>query len=411
MAPPSATTSRDIPPPPPQEVHRSQIPNSIADNELGLSSYHTTTIIYSPDNSNKIYERHLGLKQRGFPLWIPEPNRRLPMEYRRKGVHVGDVGIITPSGAFSFLFNVCLPPNHPINPSTLPEGFTPIQSLVIREYSEFKPESYLASTAIEKTNNDPPGLSFMTSAAEGAVLTLPDGAVALDLENIPQIRAYAAAHIENWYRYINGPRGCEAKNGEVRLVIGCDKATSWGMAAVANLSQHKTHYLKYCSVVNTGGSEAQPAPIPLYKWDYTGLAEARVGPDLNEIADLKRDDDSNVAVDGKYWNQCLFMRTLNLTLGEEVFEAINREVEVALVVQMQQFQKSVGPSTATSSHRTIGSQTGSNDSGNHQDAQSGKASDSAVFASTKSSIDSMTTSRSPTAPVCLRSKFYSVTLC
>ncbi|KAF9479607.1 hypothetical protein BDN70DRAFT_834144 [Pholiota conissans] len=406
MALPSAT-SRNIPPPPPQEVHRSQYPNAVADNEPGLGSYHTTTIIYSPDNSNKIYERHLGLKQRGFPLWIPEPNRRLPMEYRRKGVHVGDVGIITPSGAFSFLFNVCLPPNHPINPTTLPEGFTPIyfsnESLDIREYSEFKPESYLASTAIEKTNNDPPfrGLSFMTSAAEGAVLTLPDGAVALDLENIPQIRAYAAAHIENWYRYINGPRGREAKNGEVRLVIGCDKATSWGMAAVANLSQHKTHYLKYRSVVNTGGSEAQPAPIPLYKWDYTGLAEARVGPDLDEIADLKRDDDSNVVVDGKYWNQCLFMRTLNLTLSEEVFGAINREVEAALVVQMQQFQTKAGPSAATSSHRTVGSQTESTASGqsnSHQDTQSGQASNSLDFASEKSSVESVTTSRSPTAP-------------
>ncbi|KJA19859.1 hypothetical protein HYPSUDRAFT_143195, partial [Hypholoma sublateritium FD-334 SS-4] len=197
---------------------------------------------YTPDNSNKIYERHLALKQRGFPLWIPEPNRRLPMTYRRRGIHIGDVGIITPSGGFSFLFNICRPPGDPINPSTLPEDFSPIypplEPTDIREFSEFKPGSFLASGTIEKINNDPPfpGLSFQTSANEGTILTVPEGAVALDLENVPRFRAYAAANVENWYRYVNGPRGREAKNGEVRLVIGCDKTTSWGMASVANMS-------------------------------------------------------------------------------------------------------------------------------------------------------------------------------
>jgi hypothetical protein len=118
-----------------------------------------STTIYSSDNSNKIYERHLGLKQRGFPLRIPEPNRNLPMPYRRKGVSIGDVGIITPSGGFSFLFNICLPHDDPINPRVLPDGFAPIyppiEPMDIYEYL-FKPASYLASTSIEKTRNDPP---------------------------------------------------------------------------------------------------------------------------------------------------------------------------------------------------------------------------------------------------------------
>jgi hypothetical protein len=82
------------------------------------------------------------------------------MSYRRKGINIGDVGIITPTGGFSFLFNICLPHDHPINPRTLPEGFAPIyppiEPMDFRQYSEFKPESYLASTAIEKVHNDPP---------------------------------------------------------------------------------------------------------------------------------------------------------------------------------------------------------------------------------------------------------------
>lgn len=115
---------------------------------------------YTPDNSNKIYERHLALKQRGFPLWIPEPNRRLPMSYRRTGICIGDVGIITPSGGFSFLFNICRPLGDLVNPSTLPEDFYPIypplEPIDVREFSEFKPDSYLASGTIERVGNNPP---------------------------------------------------------------------------------------------------------------------------------------------------------------------------------------------------------------------------------------------------------------
>ena len=44
--------------------------------------------------SNEIYERHLMLKGRGFQLWIPQPNMRLPIPYRAKGVCIGDVGVV-----------------------------------------------------------------------------------------------------------------------------------------------------------------------------------------------------------------------------------------------------------------------------------------------------------------------------
>jgi hypothetical protein len=119
-----------------------------------------STTIYSPQNSNIIYEQRLGLKKRGFPLWIPEPNRQLPMPYQRRGVDIGDVGIITPSGGFSFLFNICLPRDSPLNPDDLPEEFSPIHPPIrpadIREFLEFKPHSYLVSAAIEKVDNNPP---------------------------------------------------------------------------------------------------------------------------------------------------------------------------------------------------------------------------------------------------------------
>ena len=104
---------------------------------------------------SEIYQRHLSLKGRGFPLWIPEPNNRLQLPYRRTGVNIGDVGIITPSGGFSYLFNICVPRGDPLNPRALPEDFAPLNPpldpIDIREFAEFKPGSYLASASIENS--------------------------------------------------------------------------------------------------------------------------------------------------------------------------------------------------------------------------------------------------------------------
>ena len=49
---------------------------------------------------------------------------------------------------------------------------------------------------------------------------MPEGAQSRNLENLVQFRRYLAAHVEDWYRFANGPRGRDAKNGDIRLVIG-----------------------------------------------------------------------------------------------------------------------------------------------------------------------------------------------
>ena len=107
--------------------------------------------------SNDIYERHLIRKGRGFPLWIPDPNLALHLDYRRTGVRVGDVGIITHSGGFSFLFNICLPHNDPVNPLILPEHFAPISPPIeatdIEKFVVFKNDSHLASASIKRSQS------------------------------------------------------------------------------------------------------------------------------------------------------------------------------------------------------------------------------------------------------------------
>lgn len=88
-------------------------------------------------------------------MWIPGPNRRLHLNYRRTGVRIGDVGTITDSGAFSFLFNICLPHDDPVNPRILPENFAPIfppiEATDIEDFVEFENGSHLASASVKRS--------------------------------------------------------------------------------------------------------------------------------------------------------------------------------------------------------------------------------------------------------------------
>jgi hypothetical protein len=73
-----------------------------------------------------VYYRQLLLAGRGSPMWIPGPNMMLPKEYRRNGIGIGDVGIVYRSEGFSFLFNVFLPADHPVNEGRVPDEFEPL---------------------------------------------------------------------------------------------------------------------------------------------------------------------------------------------------------------------------------------------------------------------------------------------
>lgn len=80
---------------------------------------------------------------------------RLPVYHRASGVQIGDVGIITPEGGFSFFFNVCHEEKHPINASRrLPPGFTPFArspgDCDIDEFKEFGAGSYLSDESVTR---------------------------------------------------------------------------------------------------------------------------------------------------------------------------------------------------------------------------------------------------------------------
>ncbi|PPQ89069.1 hypothetical protein CVT25_006441, partial [Psilocybe cyanescens] len=259
-----------------------------------------------------IYRRHLASKGRGIPLWIPEPNKNLPIQYQRKGIAIGDVGIITASGSFAFLFNICLAHDHPINPSTLPMNFKPIHvaAVNIHYQSEFKNNSHLASASTVRSQNDgdSSGLVFESSASDGAILTMPVGSKSEDLGSVGRFRKYVAANMVNWYKYAYHDREYDVRNGDLRLVIGYDTTSFWGMATFSNSTAHQESFrLKF------GLIEGRR-----YGWEYSGMAEVRAGPDAHEIVQLRDNDPSQEDIN--YENQCLFVRTINATLPDKVWD-------------------------------------------------------------------------------------------
>ena len=142
---------------------------------------------------------------------------------------------------------------------------------------------------------------------------MPDGAYQEELGNLSKFRDYVAVHATNWYKFVNGPRGREAQNGDVRVVVGCDKSTSWGMATFANTSsaQQSNFRLKFRPL--QGQQQSQHNVGTAYAWEHSGVAEVRVGPEPGENEELGETPNRQLR------NQCLFMRTLSVTLSDSVW--------------------------------------------------------------------------------------------
>jgi hypothetical protein len=158
-------------------------------------------------------------------------------------------------------------------------------------------------------------VTFESSASEGAILVMPQGAYAEDLVNVSRFRQYLSANAESWYRYVNNVRGREARNGDVRLVIGCDKTSSWGMATFKDSTARDFH-LKF-KPTDEGGSTRTCG------WEYSGMIEARVAPDPEDMVELRTPDDLGHL--GR--NLCLFARTLNATLQDDVWQGLGFDFE------------------------------------------------------------------------------------
>ncbi|KAJ7170942.1 hypothetical protein C8R43DRAFT_72172 [Mycena crocata] len=257
--------------------------------------------------------------------------RNLP-EYQRNGVAIGDVGRVTPDGIFDFFFNIYLPPGHPIN-ANIPEAFSPMVPFAPIDlvHLDFSPGSYISTSTVQKLDLDPPldefpegEFVFSCTSPEGAVLALPHGSHLQRLENLENLRAYAAQHAESWYKYINGARGRGLANGSLYLVTGWEKAQSWGMASFHNTDDEFQLIFK----PNPDSNRLQ------YRW---GGAHARRNParkkyfcPMNSIS-----------------NQTTFIHGLSISLGRGNWGRLFGDVEIRPIVDSQ-FGSAKGDATTHS---------------------------------------------------------------
>ncbi|KAF5365230.1 hypothetical protein D9758_005428 [Tetrapyrgos nigripes] len=199
----------------------------------------------------------LPLKQ-GYPLWIPEPNDALPKEYRNEGVCIGDVGFITLDGAFSFLFNICLEKDHPINQwRGVPQGFCPLQ----------------------------------LESRTGAVLLFSGAASRTDYPNTI-FREYGARNAECWYKYVRDTLGI-GKNS-LYLLTGYDKTRCSETAAFSDPS----------------GSKAQPVCLQL-RSDNGALTLSDSSLSQNNVSGRRVPQNNSI-------NQSVFIRGFKLCCAAEV---------------------------------------------------------------------------------------------
>ncbi|KAJ3793000.1 hypothetical protein GGU11DRAFT_442229 [Lentinula aff. detonsa] len=206
-----------------------------------------------------VYARMLLLRKKGYPLWKPKSeNSRLPEAYRREGVHIGDVGILTDSGGFDYLFNVCHESGHELNLGRVPEGFKPISNLKYDDTEDDPKEhgmgchvssdpSQIYGERIQTVNihrdsldrlpgvpeEVGEGLSYRSTTSRGALLILPEGGKSVNHFSRAKFEKYAAEFAASWFTHIEA-LGREIPNESIYLVTGFDKARAWGVAAFSN---------------------------------------------------------------------------------------------------------------------------------------------------------------------------------
>ncbi|KAF8336680.1 hypothetical protein F5887DRAFT_1246950 [Amanita rubescens] len=235
----------------------------------------------------------------GYPLYMPTPYRGLPAAYRKKGIRIGDVGMITPNGAFDFLFNACKS-DAGVHPAALPDGFELLKA-VVRVNDQFDHGECLPS---EHVNENISRHTFQCSASEGAVLALPTGATLYEAVNTLHFETHAARHAASWYEYVL-KEGRDVSNGSLYFVTECIKSKSWGIAVFYG----RTTASDDLRVIFNEGS---------CQWGRRGKVEARVGPKSKDIV-LSDDDEPN---------QCVFLRGFKIMLRPDVWDKLKSSIGV-----------------------------------------------------------------------------------
>ncbi|KAK6980636.1 hypothetical protein R3P38DRAFT_3117447 [Favolaschia claudopus] len=241
-------------------------------------------------SESEIYCKQLIRQKRGFPLY--DQNHGVTL-------HQSDVGRITAEGAFDFFFNIYLPAEHPINNHNVPENFYPLAPFHPLDVydQEHLAGSHVSTSSVQRM--DPgifPGGDFILGCQA------PQGAA---------VREYAAANAEEWFKYINGPRG-RRLTGPIYLITGCEKASSWGMATFHSVNNSPDFQLSFRPIVaasskaeHRGNNGGQSRNVVLQDFPPSEIPNARV---VISHDDNWRDENSEEQNDIVQSNGLVFLR-------------------------------------------------------------------------------------------------------
>ncbi|KAK0451476.1 hypothetical protein EV421DRAFT_1034001 [Armillaria borealis] len=210
----------------------------------------------------KVYVQLMSTLGHGYPLWLPDYDPDLPPTYPKDGTRVGDLGYLTDGGGFEYLFNVCTDASNPSNSGRVPPDFVPLTDIpepAVEKQLEMHEKNKVLTASSERLSTRPGqnlpirikfeagrGYEFTCSAAQAAILVLPDGAERYDSAFPHLLEAYAAANAHSWYKYLNGPaQQRQIRNGMLYLVTGFDKCPSWGRACYSRPSDSPSILLKF----------------------------------------------------------------------------------------------------------------------------------------------------------------------
>ena len=88
---------------------------------------------------------------------MPGPYDNLPIDYRKEGIGIGDVGVLLRFGTFSYFFNIFLPADHPVNAGNVPDNFEPLDLSIlqrqIKKEACFAKMDYIKSSSVRTQVN------------------------------------------------------------------------------------------------------------------------------------------------------------------------------------------------------------------------------------------------------------------
>jgi hypothetical protein len=111
-------------------------------------------LLTRPSSQETYAKKLLRAHCHGYPLWIPEPDNNLPDAYRAQGIRIGDLGYVSDSGRFEYLFNILEPAEHEINVDRTPDNFEVLplnraRAIAITE-SMHEPDTDICSEKMKK---------------------------------------------------------------------------------------------------------------------------------------------------------------------------------------------------------------------------------------------------------------------